>query len=508
VKPVLTPAEAADLDRQSRDRGVAVETLMERAGWEVARATAALAGGSYGRRAVVVCGKGNNGGDGLVAARHLTRWGMKATCVLLPSRDSLREPSASMLRMLEEGGAALRTGAALHRELSRADVIVDAVFGTGFRGRPEDLAAEAITAINGSVAPGAAVAIPSGVAGDSGAVAGDAVVADVTVTMGAAKPGLLFHPGAAHAGVIEVVDIGFPTDLVRSDVGLVEAADVADIWPLREASGHKRSSGVLLVVAGSRRMTGAAGLVAEAAYRAGAGLVTVAVPEGILGVAERLVTEATFLPLPETSDGGIAEEALAVLNERVEDFDAVAVGPGLTAADETASFARSLVRTTHMPLVADADALNAFGGRASELADRDAELVLTPHEGEFVRLAGGTVADLHEDRLGRIRKLAAETKTTVLLKGPPALTASPSGEVRINATGGPALSTAGTGDVLTGVVGSLLARGISGLEAAAAGAFVHGLAGDIAASDLGEGATALDVLYRVPEAVRAVVERR
>src|SRR5207244_411031 len=197
-------------------------------------------------------------------------------------------------------------------------------------GAPEGAPAEAIRAMNTAAAPVVAVDIPSGVNGDTGGVAADAVVATLTVSFGAAKPGLLFHPGAAHAGIVEVVDIGFPPDLVRSDLLLVEQDDVAAVWPRRDPGGHKRQSGVLVVIAGSRRMTGAARLVAEGAYRAGAGLVTVAVPEGILPIAEELVTEATFLPLPETAEGTVAEGAVDVVLEQLDGFDAVAIGPGLT----------------------------------------------------------------------------------------------------------------------------------------------------------------------------------
>ena len=504
MRPILTPAESAELDRLSRDRGIAVEVLMENAGRAVARAAAVMTGGTYGRRAVVVCGKGNNGGDGLVAARHLTRWGTVATAVLLPDPASLRDPSAEMLSHLREDGGRVRGFESLRRELDRADVVIDAVFGTGFRGRPEDAPADAIAAMNDAAAPVVAVDIPSGVDGETGAVAGDAVRAEITVTFGAPKPGVLFHPGAAHAGIVEVVDIGFPPDLVRSDLLLTEQDDVAAVWPHRDPAGHKRRSGVLMVIAGSRRMTGAARLVAEGAYHAGAGLVTVAVPEGILPVVQELVTEGTFLPLPETDEGTVAEGALQMLTELLDGYDAVALGPGLTTNEETASFARALVASANVPVVADADALNAFAGRAPELADRTGDLVLTPHDGEFVRLAGGTVAELADDRLGRLRKLAGEVRATVLMKGRPALVASPSGEVRVNPTGGPSLSTGGTGDVLTGIVGSLLARGLPSVEAATAGAFVHGAAGDLAGFELGDGATAMDVLRLVPEAVRRV----
>src|SRR5438067_1892917 len=330
MRPILTPAEASELDRQSRERGITVEQLMESAGRAVARSAAVALGGVYGRRAVLVCGKGNNGGDGFVAARYLARWGVRPTVIRLADAATIREPSSTMLRAFHEVGGRVRGLDALDRELARSDVVIDAIFGTGFRGVPEGEASSAIDALNASGLPVVAVDIPSGVDGESGAVDGAAVRATATVTFGAAKPGLLFQPGRTHAGVIQVVDIGFPVDLMQSDLVLMEHSDVAALWPRRDPGGHKRSSGVVLVIAGSRRMTGAVRLVAESAYRAGAGLVTVAVPDGILPVAEQLITEATFLPLPETSEGTIAASAVDLLRERVGEVDAVAIGPGLT----------------------------------------------------------------------------------------------------------------------------------------------------------------------------------
>ena len=219
--------------------------------------------------------------------------------------------------------------------------------------------------------------------------------------------------------------------------------------------------------------------------------------EGTMGV----ITEATFLPLPETAEGTVAASAIGVVRDSLDRVDAVAIGPGVTTNDETSEFVRTLVRETDSPIALDADGLNAFAGRAHELADRSGDLVLTPHDGEFVRLAGGTVDELKDDRVGRVRKFAAEIRATVLLKGNPSLAAIASGEVRLNPTGGPALSTAGTGDVLTGIVASLLARRCSSMDAASAAAYVHGLAGDLAGFDLATGATAEDVLERVPAAV-------
>lgn len=503
MQPVLTAAETAALDRETEARGTPVWELMERAGLAVARAAVALAGGSYGRRVVAVCGKGNNGGDGLVASRYLARWGMAATAVLLGNPGGLREPAAGNLRRLEATpGARWRPFSpdVLARELDRADVVVDGVFGTGFRGAVEGAHAEALGLVSRAAGAVVAVDVPSGVEGDTGLVRGPAVRADATVTFGAPKVGNVLEPGASHAGVLEVADIGFPPDLLRSDLVLVEADDVAARLPRRDPAGHKRSGGVVLVVSGSRRMTGAPQLVAESAYRAGAGLVTVAVPEGILGVVQAGMAEATFLPLPEGSEGSIAEEAWEALAGDLDRFDAVAIGPGLSTDGGTPMFVRRMLRESPVPLAADADALNAFAGAAGELADRASDAVLTPHTGEFGRLFGMPTEEVLEDRVGVARKAAEETRAVVLLKGPRSLVARPGGEVRINPTGSAALSTGGTGDVLTGAVGALLARGLDAVDAATVGAYLQGLAGELAGSRLGEGATAVDVVRALPRA--------
>jgi NAD(P)H-hydrate epimerase len=507
MRPVLTPEEAAALDRAAQARGISADALMEQAGREVADASVRLAGGAYGRRAVVVCGKGNNGGDGLVAARYLDAWGVRTTVVLLEEAADLREPAASNLARLGPTGVRVRpfSQALLARELARADVAVDAIFGTGFRGAPEDAFAEAIAALNAAGVPVVAVDVPSGVNGATGAAEGEAVRADLTVTFGAAKPGLLLHPGAGLAGVVEVEPIGFPKDLIASDLALVEAADVAGWLPPREPETHKRAAGYAVVVGGSRVMTGAVALAGLAAYRAGAGLVAVAVPEGILRVIQTAVREAVFVPLPET-EGGAAAGGSARLDEVLGQADALAVGPGMTTDERTAAFVRDLVRSSEVPVVLDADGLNAFAGRAEDLADRKAELVLTPHAGEFARLAGVSAREVEADRVRHVRELAARTSATVLLKGSRTLVGTPDGAVRINPTGGPFLATGGTGDVLTGAIAGLLARGLGPAEAASAAAYVHGVAGRLAAADRGEGTTAGDVLERLARAFGEVRE--
>jgi NAD(P)H-hydrate epimerase len=506
VRAVLTPAEAGALDRDSQARGISAATLMENAGREVAQAAAAVAGGVYGVRAVVVCGKGNNGGDGLVAARHLARWGVRVTVLMMEPAEDLREPAATNVARLAETDVRIRpfSRSSLAREVARADVAVDAIFGTGFRGFPEEEWAAAIGGLNEGGAPVVAVDIPSGVNGETGAVEGEAVWADVTVTFGAVKTGVVLLPGAERAGIVEVADIGFPRDLIRSDLWLMEQRDVAELLPSRELETHKRESGWAFVIGGSRLMTGAVSLAASAAYHAGAGLVTVAVPEGILPVVQSAVREATFLPLPETPAGTIAASAADVLAERLPHAHAVALGPGMTTDEETAGFIRGLVASCPVPIVLDADGLNAFAGRASELASSRADLVLTPHAGEFARLSGDGAKAVAADRVGHVRTLAAETRATVLLKGTRTLVGTPEGHVRVNPTGGSFLATGGTGDVLTGAIAGFLARGLAPVDAASAAAYLHGRAGALAAARGGEGTTAGDVGDHLAEAIREV----
>lgn len=507
MKPVLTPLEASDLDRQTQARGVPEVDLMERAGRAVARAAIEVAGGVYGRRAVVVCGKGNNGGDGLVAARHLARLGVRVELFSIEARDEFTHSAGENVTRLAEQGLTVRlvSSSDLVRALGRADVAVDAIFGTGFRGRPEGSSAAAIAGLNSSPVPVVAVDIPSGVDGATGGTPGEAVWAVLTVAFGGIKLGTVLLPGAERAGTVRVVDIGFPDDLLRWNVALTEADDIAGILPRRVLRGHKRSSGVLLVVAGSRAMTGAPALIARAACRVGTGLVTVATPHAVVASVGARVAEAIFLPLAQTDEGTVALEGLDQMLVAAERADAVAIGPGLTRQEETAELVRALVGRCAVPLVLDADGLNAFEGQVGRLTRRGGDTVLTPHDGEFARLMRGSVDDVAPDRVAAARSLASESGATTLLKGARTVIAPREGVARVNPTGGVALATAGTGDVLTGVIGGLMARGVGVFDAAAAGAYVHGIAGSLAERELGEGALAGDVIERLPEAIRLVL---
>jgi hydroxyethylthiazole kinase-like uncharacterized protein yjeF len=501
MKPVITPEEAVALDRETQAAGVPAVDLMETAGWAVARACVDLVGGAYGRRAVAVCGKGNNGGDGFVAARHLARWGMRVVVILLEAAGDLHDPAAANVSRLGEAGVRVRPfgRGALDRELARADVAIDAIFGTGFRGIPEDAWAEAIAGLNAAPVPVVAVDIPSGVDGTTGAVQGEAVLAELTVTFGAAKTGAVLMPGAELAGDVRVADIGFDEARIPRSLGLTEPADVAGVLPEREADAHKRASGTLVIVAGSRRMTGAVRLIARASARIGAGYVIVAAPASIIPVVQTELTEAVFLPLPETGEGSVAPEAIEPVLRALDRADALAVGPGLSTEPATQGFVRALVGASPVPVVVDADGLNAFAGEPDAIADRKADAILTPHLGELARLDDGG-----GDRLTAARRLATRTDAIALVKGSRTVIARPDGSARINVTGSPVLATAGTGDVLTGAIGGLVARGVDPFAAAWAGAYVHGLAGIVAGRELADGTVAGDVAERLPAAIDLV----
>lgn len=473
MQPVLTPAEMAEADRRTIAAGTPVEVLMDRAGKAVAWSIRRRLGRAAGLRVVIVCGRGNNGGDGLVAARVLRGWGARVDVFLLA--DGIDE-------------------AAFARACTRADVVVDAMYGTGFRGQ---LTGDAVMVSGGFWDSGAltvAVDIPSGVDGLTGKVRGDAVDAAWTVAFAAPKPGLLFEPGRTFAGEVEIVDIGIdvsatdgaqvrsspqakPPVVAEHRIGtfVTEAIDVAfgRLW--RPMSAHKWWAGVF-VVGGSGGMTGAPALASHAAMRAGAGIVWCGVP-GAEAAAAASGTEVITRALPADADGALAAEAAEVVLADAGRFGAVAVGPGLGRAEGTATAVRRLVAEVPGPLVVDADALHALAGHLDLLRGRDVPAVVTPHAGEYAALRGEAVGD---DRLAAARALAVESGAVVLLKGPGTVVADPSGRAAICPLGGPWLASAGTGDVLTGVIAAFLARGSDPFEAAAGAAHLHAAAADVA----------------------------
>ena len=447
--PILTPDEMAAVDAAASEP---VEVLIDRAGAAVARVALELLGGGYGRRVVVLAGKGNNGADGRAAAVRLRRRGVRVTVV-----DALDAPG----------------------RLPDADLVIDAAYGTGFHGEHH--------APDVGDTPVLAVDIPSGVSGTTGEELGRALPAECTVTFAALKPGLVLEPGRALAGIVLLADIGL--DVSHARTGVVERDDVAAWLPARDPSTHKWRSSVL-VVAGSPRMTGAAHLAAAAAQRAGAGMVRLGIP----GVDDDRgqPTEAVGVDLPAT---GWAADAIAA-TDRVH---ALVVGPGLGTGDAASAGVRALLAGCDTCAVIDGDGLTVLGTDAAQVVGgRAAATVLTPHDGEYARLAGTPPS---ADRLEAARSLAADTGAVVLLKGAVTVVADPRGEVRVIADGDARLATAGTGDVLSGTIGALLARGLPALEATAAAAWLHARAGRHGPA---EGLVASDLVQLLPTALSEV----
>jgi ADP-dependent NAD(P)H-hydrate dehydratase / NAD(P)H-hydrate epimerase len=505
VNKVVTPEEMGRADQAAIAAGVPSLVLMERAGRAVAMTARRLAAGVYGRRIVVVCGKGNNAGDGFVAARYLARWGAAPVVVLLGDPDGLRGDARTSFERLR--GVPTVPSAALGRALHGAAAVVDAIVGTGFRGALEGSLAEAVERVNASGLPVVAVDIPSGVEGGTGRVEGPAIRARTTVTMAALKTGLLLPPGCEHAGVVEVADIGIAGEHIAAGMSVPADADVTALLPPRPLTAHKRSVGTVLVVAGSVGMSGAAALASGAALRAGAGLVTIATASSVALEVDQTVLEATTLPLPETPRGSIGSAAADAILERASGLDVVALGPGLTTDPGTVQLVRKVVGELDKPLVLDADGINAVAPVEGVLRPGRCT-ILTPHAGELARLLGTSSKEISADRIGAARSAAERTGAVVLLKGFPTVVAEPGGRTVLVPRGGPALATGGTGDVLTGVVAALLASGIEPSAAAWAGAWIHGAAGDVAAAQRGVRAVvAGDLLDALAEVVDRLEQR-
>jgi ADP-dependent NAD(P)H-hydrate dehydratase / NAD(P)H-hydrate epimerase len=477
-------------------KGIPSLELMERAGEGL---TQVVAEHVPAGRIAVVCGKGNNGGDGLVAARLLRQAGRDVEVLLPWEAQWLSEDAAAMLARLP-GDAPLPYDAA---RLEQAHGLVDALLGTGSAGAPKDPVASVIEDVNGARAKVVAADIPSGVDASTGEVAGIAVRAVATATFHRAKPGLWIAPGKAFAGTVAVIDIGIPAGApAEADAGLISAGVLREM-PRRGAESTKFSSGNVVVAGGSRGLTGAPSMSALAAMRAGAGYVTVAAPASLeLAFSVRLL-EAMLAGLPE-EDGALSPEALQAALKAIERADAVVLGPGLGRAEGTQELARELIQRIDVPLVIDADGLNALAGRLDELRHRRWPTILTPHAGELGRLLEVDSSEVARARLHHARAAAARSKALVVLKGDDTLVAAPSGRVAISRGSAPALATAGTGDVLAGVTGAMLAKGLAPAHAACAAVYAHLRAGQLAAEPHGpDGVIASDVIAALPVALSA-----
>lgn len=479
------------LEAAAVEEGLDYLRLMENAGSAAARQIRAL-GGLAGRRAVILCGKGNNGGDGFVVARKLLDEQCDVTVVLLCGQPQTPQ-SREMLSRLDGTGVSILN---LETEpyivssaVKEAQLFVDAVYGIGFHGEIPDYLRGLFRLVNAAGVKTIAIDVPSGMDADSGLCDPDTLRADVTVTFTAMKPGLLTARASSLCGQIEVVSIGIDPRLLdqfTSEQTIIDWDMVASCFPPRAADSHKGTYGTVLSLCGSYGMAGAAILAARAALRCGAGLVNAALPRSIYPIAAGALPEAVFLPLPETENGQVSLDALPPLRARLEKADAFLIGCGLGADRETASVTAELLGAADCPIVLDADGINCAAQHIDIRKTIHAPLVLTPHPGEMARLLGCSIPEVQENRLEAARRFAEETGTVVVLKGHRTVIAAPGQSLLVNTTGNPGMATGGSGDVLAGMIASFLAQGMEPFRAAMCAVHLHGLAGDRAAARLSQ----------------------
>jgi NAD(P)H-hydrate epimerase len=507
---IVSAAEMREIDRVTSDRfGVPSLTLMENAGTAVADFVASQYPSA--KRIGVICGKGNNGGDGFVVARQLHQAGKEVRVLLLAEPAELRGDAAEMFTKLPIAPVTVTSHdqlkAASARAVFGADVLVDAILGTGFRPPVSGLYAEAIAALNAVSAPVVAVDIPSGADADvMGEQVGAVARADAVVTFTAPRPAHIF--GMLTAGPTVISPIGSPDQAIVSSLQLnvITPRDLAPLIGPRPRAANKGSFGHVLLLGGSLGKAGAAAMAGMAVLRAGAGLSTVATAKSVMATVAGFHPELMTEPLDDTDAGSISVRALQQgrMDSLAERKTVLAVGPGISRNSETAEFVREVVKKYKVPVVLDADGLNAFEDRAAELKKIAGTLIITPHPGEMARLIGSTIPAVQHGRLNVARTFAREHDAIVVLKGHRTLIAQPDGTVWVNTTGNPGMATGGTGDILTGMVAGLIAQNPDRIaDAVMAAVHLHGLAGDVACESMGEQSlVATDLLKALPEAFR------
>ncbi|MBP1727974.1 MAG: yjeF [Deltaproteobacteria bacterium] len=510
----VTAEVMQQLDRRTiEEYGVPGLELMERAGANAAAIIQERFGAVADPSALILAGKGNNGGDGLVIARILASQGWRAEVILFAAPAALAGDARVNYDRLPPAVTITSADSAIMDRLTDCcggfTVLVDALCGTGLTSGLAGPFAGAAVSMNAAGRPVVAVDIPSGVDASTGKVPGAAVKAALTITFGAAKLGHLLYPGAAYAGALVVTDIGIPAALLAAAPGVtyLDEDHAASLLQTRSRTAHKGSNGHALIVAGSTGKSGAAAMAANSAMRSGAGLVTLAVPKGLHAILELKTTEAMTVPLADCPAGSIGADALEEILSLASGKNVMAVGPGIGTAAETASVVRSIVAAAALPLVIDADGLNALAADPAGLAASEAPfIILTPHPGEMARLAGVTTAEVESDRLATARTFSAAHTVYLVLKGARTVIAAPDGRIAINGSGNPGMASGGSGDVLTGIITALVAQGYEPFAACCLGVFIHGLAADLAAAEKGEiGLIATDIQEMLPYAFKRLM---
>jgi len=510
---LLKADEMKAIDRKaSSDFGIPSIVLMENAGLRTLEVVEDILGGSKNKSIIILAGKGNNGGDGLVIARHLMNSDAKVKVFITGQESELTPDSRLNYNILLRMGAAIETLVSdedldrLLPFLINADLIIDALYGIGFKGSLNEFHSRIVKMVNWCRVPVVAVDIPSGVEADTGHVHGLAIKATHTVTFALPKIGLILEPGKDYVGTLSVADISIPKELLTAaslKTNLMDEQMVKSLFGPRKAESHKGTYGHVLVIGGSPGMVGAVMMASLAALRTGAGLVTAAVPESLAGIVDSSLMEVMTAPLAETGQSTIALEALPAMENLLGTVSVCAIGPGMSRYPEAAAIIRYVLERAGVPVVIDADGLNALSEEIEILKDRQIPIVLTPHPGEMGRLCGMSNEEIQSNRLETTRKFAQEWGVTLVLKGNKTVIANPSGEAFINISGNPGMATAGSGDVLCGIIAGLIAQGLKPQEAAWAGVYLHGLAGDFAAESKGErGLIAGDLIASLPEVIK------
>lgn len=512
MKRIVTPAEMQEIDRRTiQEFKIAGEVLMENAGNAVFKTIEDTFDDLPQKNIFVFCGKGNNGGDGFVIARLLKENGADPKVFVIGNLDNIKmDARIHFNKLIAAGVEPVFISETFDLPQQGPDLVIDALLGTGARGPLENELLKFVEEINrwreecGSYV--VAVDIPSGLNGETGRVENIAVKADVTVTMGLPKTGLLFGNGKQFTGRLHIADIGFPESQTLSDkFALVEKTDIRKLFKPRKYDAYKYDFGKILIIAGSKGMSGAAFLTAKAALRIGAGLVKVAIPKSVAHVIENTLPEAMTLRMEETQDGTFTLATKDSLLDYMSWADAVAIGPGISQQAETLELISELLKNLDRPAVVDADAIIALAGQFELIRSVPSEIVFTPHLGEFAAFTQTLKDKILLDRVSQLKFFSRKLNKTILLKGSPTVIAGPYEQVFVNSTGNPGMATAGSGDVLTGIIAGLLGQGLSSEQAAYAGAYVHGLAGDLAKNEKTEmGLIASDIIDFIPGALTSV----
>lgn len=492
-----------------RQQGITLRDLMEKAGKSIAEE--AIKGLEKGMKVLVISGKGNNGGDGFVAARYIAEAGYKVEVFCLCSKQDLPSDSRNAFDNIPESVTInlLSEGFYDHLEKSvlNSDLIIDSILGIGLNGQVRGSAEDVISIINESDKKVISVDIPSGVESDTGQIGGQAVMASTTVTFIAPKIGTLIYPGASNTGNLIVSSLDVPQEIIEkmSSILLINREVAAGLLPKRDKDIHKNLCGRILVLAGSTGMTGAAYLTSLGAIRIGAGIVTLGIPTSLNEIMEIKLNEVMTLPLPETINGSLDTEAYERILEVEPSFDVCAIGPGLSLDNSTVKLVQRLISELKIPIILDADGINSVVGKIKILKQREAPLIITPHPGELARLFSISTEEIQQQRLNYAQKAAQDWGLTVILKGARSII-SDGEKTAINFTGNPGMATAGSGDVLTGFVSGLVAQGIDLFDASMLGTYLHGLAGDIAADFKSELCLlAEDIINHLPDAIHEII---